>query len=241
MGMTNYGITNHLNIMASLPYVWSQASAGTLHGMKGFQDLSLYLKWNPLTVNAWKGQFSLFGILGFSTPTNNYLVDYLPLSIGLGTTNIYYRLMAYYKRGIFFARASGTYIWRSNVKIDQTSYYTTELQNTDIVQMPDQLTFDGSLGVYTKYLIAEAMVDNMTTLGGFDIRKNDMPFPSNRMNSTSIGVHAKYTLPFEIHFSIVLGGDQVLTGRNVGQATDFNLGCYYAFYVKHHAQTPKNQ
>jgi hypothetical protein len=194
-----------------------------------------------LTVNAWKGQFSLFGILGFSTPTNNYLVDYLPLSIGLGTTNIYYRLMAYYKRGIFFARASGTYIWRSNVKIDQTSYYTTELQNTDIVQMPDQLTFDGSLGVYTKYLIAEAMVDNMTTLGGFDIRKNDMPFPSNRMNSTSIGVHAKYTLPFEIHFSIVLGGDQVLTGRNVGQATDFNLGCYYAFYVKHHAQTPKNQ
>lgn len=148
--------------------------------------------------------------------------------------------MAYYKSGIFFVRASGSYIWRSNIKIDQSSYYTTDLQNTNEVQMPDLATLNGSIGIYKKYLIAEVMVDNMTTLGGFDIRRNDMPFPSNRMNSTSAGVHAKYTFPFYSNLSVVAGGDYVLTGRNVGQATDFSIGCFYAFYVKHTSKSSKN-
>jgi hypothetical protein len=248
MGMTNYGLTDNLNIMAGLPYVWTTASGGTLHGMKGLQDLSLFIKWKPITIPLGKGKLSLFAIGGFSTPTTNYLVDYLPLSIGLGTTNFLGRLMAYYKTGMFFVRASGTYVWRSNVKIDQPSYYTTELHNTNEVQMPDLFTFNGSVGIYKKYLIAELMLDNMTTLGGFDMRRNDMPFPSNRMNSTSAGVHLKYTFPFYTHLSIVAGADQVLGGinffgnhllmpRNVGQATTLSFGAFYAFYVKHN---PKN-
>jgi len=106
--------------------------------------------------------------------------------------------------------------------------------------MPDMTTFNGSIGIYKKYLIAEAMVDNMTTLGGFDMRKNDMPFPSNRMNSTSVGVHAKYTFPFYSNVSVVAGGDYVLTGRNEGQATTFSIGAFYAFYVKHHSKSTKN-
>lgn len=252
MGMTNYGITNKLNIMAGLPYVWTHASAGTLHGMKGFQDISLFLKWEPLTFKIGSGKLSFFAIGGFSTPASNYIASYLPLSIGLGSTNLTGRIMAYYKTGMFFIRASGSYVWRSNIKIDQPSYYTTELHNTNEVQMPDLATFNGSIGIYKKYLIAEVMIDNMTTLGGFDIRRNDMPFPSNRMNSTSAGVHAKYTFPFDTHLSVVGGGDyvlngveisngnQILRGRNVGQATTFSVGAFYAFYVKHNSKSSKN-
>ncbi|MBS1669075.1 MAG: hypothetical protein JST58_16990 [Bacteroidetes bacterium] len=236
MGMTNYGITNNLNIMAGLPYVWTNASEGTLHGQKGFQDASLFVKWRAGNWKIGPGEFSVFAIGGASTPTSNYIADYLPLSIGLGSTNLTGRLMVYYKSGIFFARASGSYIWRSNIKIDQPSYYTTELINSNTVQMPNLATFNGSLGIFTKYLIAELMVDQMNTLGGFDIRKNDMPFPSNRMNSTSMGIHAKYTFPFFTHISIVGGGDHVLAGRNVGQSTDFNLGAFYALYIKHHSK-----
>jgi hypothetical protein len=98
--------------------------------------------------------------------------------------------------------------------------------------MPDQATFNGSVGIWKKYLIAELMVDNMTTLGGFDIRRNDMPFSSKRMNSTSLGAHVKYTFPFDTHIAVVGGGDWVLTGRNVGQSLDFNVGAFYAFYLK---------
>jgi hypothetical protein len=240
MLMSNFGITDKLNIMAGLPYVWTHATAGTLHGMKGLQDISLYLKWEPLTVKLGNGKFSVFTIGGFSSPTTNYEPDYLPFSIGLHTTNLTGRLMLYYKNGIFFVRTSASYVWRSNTTIDESSYYTTELHNTNKVQMPDLFTFNGSVGIYKKYIIAEVMVDNMTTLGGFDIRRNDMPFPSNRMNSTSVGPHVKYTFPFDTHLSVVTGGDFVLAGRNVGQATTFSFGAYYAFYVKHNSKSFKN-
>jgi len=65
------------------------------------------------------------------------------------------------------------------------------------------------------------------------------------MNSTSISVHVKYTFPFDTHLSVVGGasyvigginafGNEILTGRNVGQATTLNIGAFYAFYLKHH-------
>jgi len=238
MLMSNYGITDKLNIMAGVPYVWTHASAGTLHGLSGFQDASLFIKWEPVTVSLGNGKFSVFAVGGFSTPASNYDRSFLPMSIGLGTTNLMGRLIAYYKKGIFFMRASGTYIWRSNTSIDQSSYYTTEMHNTNEVEMPDMMTFNGSVGIYKKFLIAEVMVDKMTTLGGFDIRRNDMPFVSNRMNSTSVGAHVKYTLPFDTHLAAVAGADYVIHGRNVGQATTLSIGAFYAFYT---SQKEKNR
>ena len=230
--MSNYGITDKLNVMAGVPYIWTHASAGTLHGMEGLQDLSLYLKWKPLTFPVANGKLSFFAIGGLSTPVSNYVIDFLPMSIGLGSTTVSGRLMAYYRKGIFFVRASGAYVWRSNVTLDRTAYYTTSLHNTNEVEMPDVALFNGAIGIYKKYLIAEAMVDNQTTLGGFDMRKNDMPFPSNKMDQTSVGVHVKYTLPFYTHVSANLGSSYVVAGRNVGQATTLNVGVFYAFYVK---------
>ena len=73
------------------------------------------------------------------------------------------------------------------------------------------------------------MIDNLTTLGGFDIRKNHMPFPSNRMNATDIAVHVKYTLPCDTHFSLDGVGSYTIAGRNVGQAAGFMIGAYYVF------------
>jgi hypothetical protein len=232
MAMSNYGICDNLNVMASVPYVWTKASAGTLHGMQGFQDLSVFVKWRPFVFDVGKGKLSLFALVGLTTPTNNYEIDFLPMSIGLGSTNLTWKAMVYYKLGIFFARVSGAYVWRSNVKIDPSSYYTDQLNNTNEVYMANQLMFNGSLGIYKKYLIAEVMLDNLTTLGGDDIRKNDMPFVGNMMNSTDLGVHVKYTFPFDTHISANGGASYVLTGRNVGQTLGLYVGAYYAFYVK---------
>src|SRR6476661_785461 len=39
--MGNYGVSKNLNLLVSLPYVKTQASAGQLHGMQGVQDLSI--------------------------------------------------------------------------------------------------------------------------------------------------------------------------------------------------------
>ena len=39
--MGNYGYSDKLNFIFSVPYIKTKASAGTLAGMKGIQDLSL--------------------------------------------------------------------------------------------------------------------------------------------------------------------------------------------------------
>ena len=45
MFMSAYGITDKLNVLVNVPYVWTNASAGTLDGMKGFQDIEVDLKY----------------------------------------------------------------------------------------------------------------------------------------------------------------------------------------------------
>jgi hypothetical protein len=76
-------------------------------------------------------------------------------------------------------------------------------------------------------LIAEAVLNNWTTLGGFDITRNNMPFPSNKMNATMAGVNIKYVLPSLPQLSIVAGGMHTVAGRNVGQATTVYGSFFY--------------
>ncbi len=80
--MAAYGISGKLNILFSAPYVSTKASAGTLHGMKGVQDLNFYIKWMPIESQVGPGTFSLYTIGGLSFPLANYVADYLPLAIG---------------------------------------------------------------------------------------------------------------------------------------------------------------
>ncbi|MCU7549981.1 hypothetical protein OCK74_12685 [Chitinophagaceae bacterium LB-8] len=230
MYMANYGITDRLNIMAGAPYVWTKASAGTLHSMKGVQDLSLFVKWKPVTWTFGKNKISLFTIGGFSTPLADYVIDFLPMSIGLGSTNITARGMVDYKHKRFTATGSAAYVWRSNVKLDRDSYYDTELHLTDEIKMPNVANYQLRTGYRGRYLIAEALLTNMTTLGGFDITKNNMPFPSNRMNATTVGVNLKYTVKQLANLDVYAGGNYTIAGRNAGQATAYNAGLFYAFY-----------
>ena len=232
MYMPNYGITNNLNVMASLPYAWTKASQGVLHGMKGFQDLSVFVKWRPLVKSFGKNQFSLFTIGGFTTPLSDYVIEFLPMSIGLGSTNLIGRGMIDYRRGNFTATGSAAYIWRSNVKLDKDAYYDTELHLTDEVQMPNQTLYQLRTGYRGKYLIAEALLTNMTTHGGYDITKNNgQLYPNLRMNSTMVGANIKYTVKSYTNLSVVAGANYTIAGRNVGQSRAFNVGAFYVFYV----------
>jgi hypothetical protein len=232
MYMPNYGITNNLNVMASVPYVGTKASEGVLHGMKGLQDVSVFVKWRPLVKSFGKNQFSLFALGGFTTPLSDYVIEFLPMSIGLGSTNLTGRGMIDYRRGNFTVTGSAAYTWRSNVKLDKDSYYDTELHLADEVDMPNQTLYQLRTGYRGKYLIAEALLTKMTTLGGYDITKNNgQLYPNLRMNSTTVGAAVKYTLKAFTNLSFTAGGNYTIAGRNVGQSTMFNVGAYYVFYV----------
>jgi hypothetical protein len=226
--MGNYGINNKLNAIISLPYVITKASAGTMHGMNGIQDLSLFLKYKALQSKIGKGDLKLFGVAGFSFPLGNYSADFLPLSIGLESRTLSLRVMGDYQVGHFFVTASGTYMLRDNIKIDRDNYFTTEMHYTNEVKMPDAFTSNLRVGYRSNRFIAEAVLMDMKTLGGFDITKNNMPFPSNEMNATAAGVSFKHEFNNPLSgFSLTAGASQVIAGRNVGQATSFNIGAFY--------------
>ena len=231
--MGNYGVTRKLNALFSVPYVQTKASAGTLHGLKGVQDLSLFLKWRPYQKKMGYGRLSVFGIAGVSFPLTNYAADFLPLSIGLHSKTASARLMVDFERNKLFATGSATYVFRDNIKIDRTSYYTTEMHYTNEVEMPNGANYNVRAGYRSNRLIAEAIFNRWETLGGFDITRNNMPFPSNRMNATTIGVNIKYVLPPLPQLSIVVGGSTTVAGRNVGQATNVYGSFFYVFNLEH--------
>lgn len=231
--MGTYGISKKLNVEVMAPYVMTHATAGTLHGMHGVQDLSLWIKWLAIEQNIGKGVLSLYALGGGSLPLTNYIADYLPLSIGLHSKTVSGRIMADYQLGNFFVTASGTYTYRDNIKIDRTSYYTTEIHYTNEVDMPNMTSFNFRTGYRSDRWIIEAVLSKMTTLGGFDIRKNDMPFPSNKMNATMAGAHLKYNFKAVTGLSLTGGGNYTVAGRNVGQSTAFDIGVFYILNFSH--------
>jgi hypothetical protein len=225
--MGTYGVSKKFNVMFNAPYVWTHVTMGTLHDQHGIQDLTLWLKWLALEKNVGNGVLSLYALGGGSIPLTNYIADYLPLAIGLHSKTLSGRLMVDYQLGKFFTTLSGSYTWRDNIKTDRDSYYTNSLHITYDVEMPDMTLFNLRAGYRSERWILEAVATKMTTLGGTDIRKNDMPFPSNKMNATMVGAHFKYNFKKPDGLSLTGGGSYTVAGRNVGQSTNFDIGVFY--------------
>ena len=229
--MGSMGITKNLNLLFSLPYVSTKASAGQLKGFNGLQDLSLWAKYRAIRLKRNKSSFSIFTIAGIGTPTTNYVKDYLPLSIGLGSNNLTLRGMLDYQYKNWFATASGSMVMRSNIKIDRQVYYTTQMIYSNQVEMPNASQFNVRAGFRNKEIVAELVYDQWTTLGGFDITKNNMPFASNKMNQSRIGINGKYEPVKWKGISLTAAAFTTTAGRNVGKSTAVQFGAFYILNV----------
>jgi len=226
-----YGITNKINVIAMVPYVKTDASKGTLHGMQGLQDLSIGVKYNFFKKKLEKSAFNAFGVFNFSTPLSDYTPDFYPLSIGSHTTNLQYRLTAHAKMdpGIFVNTSVG-YTWRSNTTLDRPSYFDgNQFFLTDEVQMPNVFDLFVSLGYHKGALQTELQYVQMNTLGGADIRRQDMPFVSNRMCFIKTGVLVMYYVPQIKNLAVRASAHYTVQGRNVGQSTTLMAGALYTF------------
>lgn len=226
--MAAVGLSNRVNLIVNVPYVWTSTSAGNLMGQRGFQDVSGWLKVNAF---AYKG-FSLHGIVGASTPLSDYVPSFLPMSIGLGARAVTGRALANYRhdRTGLYLTAHGSYTWRSNITIDQDAYQAFDrVFNTNEVYVPNAVDAAVRLGVLRRTFQAEAFVERFQCTSGDNIRRNDMPFPTNNMRATTVGAYAKYQ-PHHIGFNARVG--YVTDGLNMGQSTSFMVGLLYQFNVK---------
>ena len=237
MWVGNYGITSRVNVIAMLPYVRTKASMGTLHSMEGLQDLSVGVKYNFFKKNFEKSAFNTFAVVNFSTPLGDYTPDFFPLSLGTQTTNLTYRLTTYFKveQG-WFANASAGYTWRSNTNLDRPSYFDgNDFYTSDEVKMPNVFDLFVSLGYIKNGLQVELNYIQQNTLGGGDIRRQDMPFVSNRMNAIKVGALVMYYLPKPKHLALRASTTFTVDGRNMGQSTTLMGGALYTI------QFDKNQ
>jgi hypothetical protein len=229
-----YGVNERLTVIAGLPYVWTRASQGVLHGMEGRQDLSLMAKYriaDPLI--AGRVRLKLLAVVGGSAPTSDYTPDFLPMSIGLHSKSVMARGAAHLQdRTGWFVDGYAERMWRDNVSLDRAAYFTDgQYFETDEVAMPDVARYRGTVGWQRGPWCIPVGVSFQRTLGGGDIRRQDMPFVSNRMNYTMAHAELMYFLPVVSNLRLDLGVAHTLRGRNVGQSTSIMTGFTYVLHL----------
>jgi hypothetical protein len=230
--MGTYGITDRLNAIAMVPWVWTEASAGTLSGMDGVQDLTAAVKWNALdTALTSRGTLKAFLVASGSVPLGDYTPDFMPMSIGSQSNRASGRLSLNFqaKQG-WFVEGTGAYTWRDEVTLDRPAYFTDDrLFLADQVAMPDVIDYTFRAGYWKHGLYAPVSFTQVITLGGSDIRRQDMPFVSNRMNASRLDALAMYYLKKPKNVVVRLGASYAISGRNVGQSTTLLAGLLYTF------------
>ena len=218
----NYGISDRFNVMAMLPYVSVNASAGTSQGFSGLQDLTVSAKYRLIQAS----NLSVIGSVGGSIPTTNYVAESMPLCIGNQSKTLFGRAILYYTLPADLAfTAVATYTARSNVKVDAGMYYSNDKAYfVSEMPMPDVANFGGKFGHYSFRWQLEATLDQQITYGTNDIRRNFMPQICDKFDYTKVGFIAAYRIPQLKDLQIMFTGSKILSGRNVGESTTFSIG-----------------
>jgi hypothetical protein len=202
-----------------------------LSGQKGFQDLTVGLKYRVAGFGGPRGEEPLrvMAAASFGLPMTDYVPDLLPLSIGLASKRLSGRMTLNYKaRQGWFGTATAAYTWRSNVTLDRPAYFTDgQLFLTDQVDMPNVLDYAFGAGYSSRGLYVPVTYSRLDTRGGGDIRRQDMPFVSNRMIASRLDAMVMVHVPGLERLAVRLDARRILSGRNVGQSTAWGLGLTY--------------
>jgi len=228
-----YGVNDRLTLLASLPYVWTKASEGVLHSMQGSQDLSVMAKYRLLLTTVGRARLKILAVGAAGVPTSDYTPDFLPLSIGVHSKSVTARAAAHLQDEMgWFLDGYAERMWRANIKLNRVGYFADDQWiESDEVAMPDVAEYRGTIGWQSGAWCVPVGFTWHRTLGGSDIRRQDMPFASNRMNFTMAHAELMYWLPGVSNLRLNLGAAHTLAGRNVGQSTTIMTGLTYALHL----------
>jgi len=226
-----YGVTNRVSVFGSVPWVWTRPSQGVLQGQHGVQDVMLGGKYALIERSSTRyGMLRAIVALSGSFPLSDYTPDFAPLSIGSQSRSITPRLTLNYQmdKGIYL-NGTTAYMRRGRVILDRPYYFTdNQFFLTNAVEMPGVVESTVSVGYLKHDLNAYLGFTQHTTQGGGDIRRQDMPFVSNRVNYSRVGAMAMYPIPKINAVAFQFAFSHVLDGRNVGQSTTLTFGFLYS-------------
>ncbi len=235
LGMAAIGVIDKLNLYVGLPYVKAESSevtGGHLAGVSGLQDVLVGLKYQLINAQSSTGTFSLFPSITFSTPVSNYLSDYQPYSLGLGTSEINWRLMAHYKlnKGIY-TTIGAVHVWRGYTEAERDYYYNNGSFYTATMDVPSAWNFEALVGswLFKNKLRLEVNYSSLRSISGDDIRAYNAPQPTNKVHMDRVGAFGQYYFNPEGGFGIVASYNTIFQGRNAPKMTSLNLGITYQF------------
>jgi hypothetical protein len=219
----SFGLSNRINIFASLPYFRNNSNLGFTSKQEGFQDLSGGLKVSVLDPN---NPFSVVLSGAVSKPLNSYNLDNQILALGLGSRTINGKLILRYKleSGLYLG-AQGGYLGREIVTLENDIYKNNnELVYSNQVAPPDGYDYGLKLGYMGSSFQIEAFGDKFTSLSGDDIQYNQLPFISNKVNFTSAGIYTKYQIK-KVGFTVK--ASQIISGINTPKALNISAGLFF--------------
>ena len=235
MPMMAYGVTKKFNIIASLPYVDTEASRGQMVGASGLQDFGIFVKYQPYELKKESGSLVTFISGGFSLPASTYLSDYMPFSLGLGTQEFSLRgILKYEHQSGIYLRGSFAYLHRTTTEAERDYYYADGSHYTTTMDVPNVSTFDIAFGgwLFNKSLQLEVGYLQQSSLSGDDIRRQNAGQPTNKMDMTSGVTRLRYFPAILKGISIMAGYSEVFSGRNIGKSSIISGGITYQFMVK---------
>jgi hypothetical protein len=160
----------------------------------------------------------------------NYEPDDQPLSIGNHSRTIAPRATVNLRMwDRLYADATAAYVFRDTVKLDRPYYYTNgQYVLSNQVPMPNQLQYTVSGGYFHRDLLLVGEFIQQQTRGGGDIRRQDMPFISNRVNFSRYGARAQVPIPYLHNLQAWFAFDKTYDGRNVGESDTFTSAVMYS-------------
>ncbi|MFN3589183.1 MAG: hypothetical protein ACK4UP_07350 [Spirosomataceae bacterium] len=224
--MAAIGITDRLNLLAHLPYVSTQNSAGNLMGQSGWQDVQAHLKY---LISKGKST-QLIGIIGGGLPTHRYNAEFQPMSIGAGCSFLSSRLVLTHSVRSFYVTGYSGFQRNGISRLDRNAYLLgDQLIYSSRVQVPDIIDLGVKIGRYKNGFQAEIGAESFFCPTGDNIARNGMPALTNKRSGVYIHGFLRYQPK---NLGVILTMNQTLTGRNNARSTGIQTGILYQFSTK---------
>lgn len=235
MPMLVVGVLDQLNFYIGVPYIKAESSepnGGQLQGAKGFQDLTLALKYRFTNHELGSGKLSVFAASSYATPVSNYLSDYRPYSLGNGTSELSIRGIVQYRWNMgIYVRGMGGHLFRGQTEAERDFYYNNGAYYTSWMDVPSAWEYTGAVGLWLldNTLKVEVSYYKLQSTSGDDIRKYNAAQPTNKVVFDQAGASVQYFVNQAKGLGVLAYYNQMLNGRNIGKVTAFGVGATYQF------------